>query len=250
MVGLRPSPRRGPMSPPRQALGGLSGMTLDALGMALAHGGVALGRRVPSAISRVLTRLPLLEPTQPPSLRLMILGGRLTPIAQPLTMIRDVVTLVGGPLSRVGDRVALIRYPVTLIRGLLAPVRHLLELVGDPRSHPRRSFTAPLVAQPRALTLQRIVVGLELRGTLVDPRAEALDLIQQCPIRLLQGAGSQLPQIGPIRVDQGKLALQCGAAPLELGPVRIASCFPHGSRGFIGTRSSISLPSETYPPLR
>jgi hypothetical protein len=208
-------------------------MTCGALGLALALGGLALGRGLLSAITRILARSPLVEPAcaRSLSLRPLLLNDLLTLISQTLAPIRDLFTHIGDPLS-------LIRDPVTLIRDLLAPFRPPLALIGHPRHHPRLSLLPTLLAaQPGTLALQHLIIGVELRRAALDLRADALNLDGSNTIILAQRADAQLVQIVPVGLEACPLTLQLGAAPLKLSPLRIAPLLPHRGRRFMTCRA-------------
>jgi hypothetical protein len=176
----------------------------------LSLGDLALGRGLVSAITRCLTCLLLLEPTQarPLSLGLLLLTGLLALIRQPLALIRDLFAPVGGPLAVIRDPLALVRDPVTLIRGVRATIRHPLALIGDLCSYPWLSLLpTSLAAQAGTLALQILIIGLELRRTALNLRADALDLEPRNRILLLQPAGAQVRQIDSVGLELCRLAL-------------------------------------------
>jgi len=221
-----------------QPLRGHARMTLGALGASLALGGRAPGRGVPSSTSRVVARLPLLEPTEACllSLRRLTAGGVFMLIGQALALVRQLFTVICGPLTRIGDRVTLVRDPVALIGILVAAIRSALPVVDRPRDARRPSrlgISEARGAKPVTLALQAFVIGLELCGAALDRRAEVLDLGPGSLIVLVERATAQLAQRHPVRIELRELMLQCGHMSLKLGPLRSASCLPQGSRCFV-----------------
>jgi hypothetical protein len=207
-------------------------MTCSTLG-SLTLGGIPSGRGLPPASSRLLAQLQLLKPhvALSLSLRVALLAGSLTLIGQTFALIRGLFTFVGGPLS-------LIREPVALIRSLLALIHNPFSLVGDPRGRPRLSpVTTSLAAQPVTLALQHLIIDLELRRTPLDLRSDTRNLDPRNSVVFLQRASVQLPQIGPIRFELRQVALERGAAPLKLSPLRIASRRPHRRRRLVARRA-------------
>jgi hypothetical protein len=223
-----------------QALGGLLGSTCCLLSEALALGSRALVRGPPSAISRFLASPPLLKPSEARALRLLPVSALLTLISQAFALVRDVVTLVGGSLSLIRDPFTLIRDPVALIRDPLALRRHPPALVGHPLVRRRLSMltTAPtLIAQPVTLALQFRIIGREPRRAAPNLRAEPLDLGPRRLTGRCDRADAQPRQIGAIRFELCRLALEGDAPPLELSPLRVAECLPHRSSCFMVCRA-------------
>ena len=221
----------------RQEFRNLPGMTYGALGIALARRGLALAGRLLSAISRRVTPLLVRDPPAALSVPVALLGAWLTLISQTLPLVRqfavvgrplaligeslaligEPLALVGDPLALIGDAIALVRDPVPFISGLLTLVGHPfatldrpLVFAGDPRAHRWLSGLGRairLAAQDRALALEDIIVGGELRRPPVDLRAAALDLDTRPLIAVVKRAGAQLLQIRPVGFKPCRLAL-------------------------------------------
>jgi hypothetical protein len=217
----------------RQVLGGSSGPTFRLLSVARACGGLALGRRSLSGISRIVAISLGFESAHSLSCPLLRLP---TPISEAFALICQLFTVVRDPVPLVGDRLALIRDPLALVGKLLARVGHPLTLIRDP--HDSCGVAIPIIAvtfaaQPRSVLLQGGIIGPELRGPALDLRAEPLDLDRGSAILLRERAGLQAVQLGPVRFELRKLTLQRGGPPLKRSPLPIATRIPSRSRCFV-----------------
>ncbi|MBV9417034.1 MAG: hypothetical protein JO363_18765, partial [Solirubrobacterales bacterium] len=214
-----------------QPFSGLSSAVCSAFSEAPSLSGLALVRGLLSAISRLLPTLLLLEPGDALSLalRLPFVGALLTLIGQALALVRDIFTVVSGLLSRVRDQFALIRDPVALIGGLLALNRHPLPRLGHSLVHRRLALLTTaltLTTQAVTLALQHGVIGGQLRRPPSDLRPEAFHLAPSRFIGRVERAGAQPRQTGARLFDLCRVALEGGAAPLEISPARIAERLP------------------------